>query len=270
VKLPSRLELTSEEMLLLYRNDSEELFGKSMHWRKYSYLQRFNEVIANVRNNVAKGGIIADLGCAQGNYAITLASNGYETVAVDLRPAFLRYAKFKVDKESDDVFFVAADILRLPFRKEAFDCVVGGEVIEHLLDPEEALNSIRTTIKRGGHLVITTVNRERLSSKAQSFREFKEMRAKGVRINHNTFLGTEHVFELTHRELVELIESAGFKVESLHTKGFLGMYFLLPFFGNLPYHFLTELGQFLLRIPFFSRKLAMDMIAYCSKSTLTG
>ncbi len=54
---------------------------------------------------------------------------------------------------------VAADVQQpLPFEDEAFDCVVFGEVIEHLVDPDQALLNLSRVLTKGGALVVTTPN----------------------------------------------------------------------------------------------------------------
>ncbi|MBC5799372.1 MAG: methyltransferase domain-containing protein [Candidatus Eremiobacteraeota bacterium] len=54
---------------------------------------------------------------------------------------------------------VRADVeIALPFAAASFDCVVFGEVIEHLVDPDAALVNIATVLRKDGHLVLTTPN----------------------------------------------------------------------------------------------------------------
>jgi 2-polyprenyl-3-methyl-5-hydroxy-6-metoxy-1,4-benzoquinol methylase len=158
-----------------------------------------------------------------------------------------------------------ADTLHLPLKNEILDCLIGGEIIEHLLSPELFLAHLQSVIKENGSLIITTVNKERLSSKAPSFQKFKEMRAKGTKIVYNTAAGDEHVFELTNKELVTLVESANFHVEALHVQVFLGLYFLPFLFKMLPHYLLSHLGRLLLSFPLSSRVLSMDMAVLCSK-----
>jgi SAM-dependent methyltransferase len=46
----------------------------------------------------------------------------------------------------------------LPFEDESFDCVVLGEVLEHLIDPDRALLNVARVLRRDGNLVVTTPN----------------------------------------------------------------------------------------------------------------
>jgi ubiquinone/menaquinone biosynthesis C-methylase UbiE len=46
----------------------------------------------------------------------------------------------------------------LTYADEAFECVVFGEVIEHLVDPDRALQNISRVLKKDGWLILTTPN----------------------------------------------------------------------------------------------------------------
>lgn len=47
---------------------------------------------------------------------------------------------------------------RTPFGDEAFDCAAFGEVIEHLIDPDAALQELSRILKKDGFLVLSTPN----------------------------------------------------------------------------------------------------------------
>uniref|UniRef100_E6Q525 Methyltransferase type 11 domain-containing protein n=1 Tax=mine drainage metagenome TaxID=410659 RepID=E6Q525_9ZZZZ len=47
---------------------------------------------------------------------------------------------------------------RLPFDDACFDVAIFGEVIEHLVDPDAALQEISRVLRPGGYLVLTTPN----------------------------------------------------------------------------------------------------------------
>lgn len=52
-----------------------------------------------------------------------------------------------------------ADITKkLPFQNASFDCVILGEVIEHVPDPDFVLTEIHRVLKRGGYLIVSTPN----------------------------------------------------------------------------------------------------------------
>lgn len=49
---------------------------------------------------------------------------------------------------------------RMPFRKECFDSVIAGEIIEHLKDPESFVKECARVIKKKGVFALSTPNRE--------------------------------------------------------------------------------------------------------------
>lgn len=51
-----------------------------------------------------------------------------------------------------------ADAQYLPFGDSKFDCIIMGEVLEHLWDPMSALLEARRVLKENGTLVVTTPN----------------------------------------------------------------------------------------------------------------
>ena len=63
-----------------------------------------------------------DLGCGAGNYAIYLASVGFDVTGVDISPSAIALADANAKKNSITCRFVAADILGgLPEITESFD-----------------------------------------------------------------------------------------------------------------------------------------------------
>lgn len=46
----------------------------------------------------------------------------------------------------------------LPFASRSFDCILAGEIIEHLLDTDRFLGECHRVLEVGGHLLLTTPN----------------------------------------------------------------------------------------------------------------
>lgn len=118
--------------------------------------------------------------------------------------------------------YTAADITtRLPYRTGQFDCVVIGEVIEHVPNTDHVLREINRVLKRGGTLLITTPNLvswfnrllvpfgiQPLFSETSSERKMgRRWRALG---QGNKSQGHLKIF--THRSLGEIMEYTGFDV----------------------------------------------------------
>ena len=80
----------------------------------------YSEYIDFIRRFVQPNSLILDLGCATGISSSLLAREGYRVTGADISDASMRRAK---EKRLAGLNFTCADILRLPFKDETFDCV---------------------------------------------------------------------------------------------------------------------------------------------------
>lgn len=73
-----------------------------------------------------------------------------------------------VDIDEDLILFGArvysatglvADATQLPFREESFDTVVSLETLEHIKDQERFIQNIRSSLRKGGYLILSTPNK---------------------------------------------------------------------------------------------------------------
>lgn len=97
-----------------------------------------------------------DVGCNDGVYTIPYCSIGGHALGIDVSPTLVARARTKAD--GLDAEFLAADIEELPLRRSIFDLVLFSEVLEHLPRPHVAVRNIVSSLKPGGHLVLTTPN----------------------------------------------------------------------------------------------------------------
>ena len=98
---------------------------------------------------------ILDLGAGAGQilrHLIKVAPDDTRIVACDLSHQMLRRARKRV--KSQRPTYVAADMTRMPFADESFDCVTCGYVIEHLPDPAPGLTEIGRVLRPGGSLLL--------------------------------------------------------------------------------------------------------------------
>jgi len=51
---------------------------------------------------------------------------------------------------------IIGDAHSLPFRDGSFDCILCTEVLEHLREPQKAINEMRRVLRDGGKLILTT------------------------------------------------------------------------------------------------------------------
>jgi cyclopropane fatty-acyl-phospholipid synthase-like methyltransferase len=78
-----------------------------------------------------------DLGCGAGNYAIYLASRGFDVTGVDISPTAIQIAKGNARKRGVTCTFLVVDVLGdLHELKETFDFAYDWEVLHHIF-PEQ-------------------------------------------------------------------------------------------------------------------------------------
>jgi ubiquinone/menaquinone biosynthesis C-methylase UbiE len=87
------------------------------------------------------GGRVLEIGPGSGHVTWLLRNAGFAVATLDFDP------RLKPD--------VAADVVRIPFRDAAFDCVLAAEVLEHI--PFEEFGKALAELKRvsGGHVVLS-------------------------------------------------------------------------------------------------------------------
>lgn len=100
---------------------------------------------------------ILDVGSGAGQIAQHLLKYGdpeTKVTCTDLSQPMLRRARTRL--KSATPRFVTADLARLPFADDSFDCVTCGYVLEHLPDPKPGLAEIARVLEPGGRLFLLT------------------------------------------------------------------------------------------------------------------
>lgn len=126
-----------------------------------------------------------DIGCADGYFTKTYLKKYPNTIGygIDLSDVII--------KNSPNL--LQGDIYDLPFPDKSFDLIHCGELLEHLEEPQKAINEMRRVLNKNGTLIITTPN-----EKADNYKE--------------------HLWRWNIKEVVELLK--GFKVVKKKVKFF--------------------------------------------------
>lgn len=112
-----------------------------------------------------KGKTVLDVGCGAGLFAETMLSYDASVVAFDESQALIDEAKKHAEKNSlnarIDYRVGSADDLSM-YEQNKYDAVFAFELIEHLDEPEKAINGMISALVDGGLLVISSPNRTSL------------------------------------------------------------------------------------------------------------
>jgi len=99
---------------------------------------------------------LLDIGCGDGGIALLLGNvfRARELYGVDVSAEAVSQA------EANGLYAVKADVGKdvLPYGDQFFDIVFAGEVVEHLLNPDNLLGEIHRVLKVSGMCIVTTPN----------------------------------------------------------------------------------------------------------------
>lgn len=98
---------------------------------------------------------ILDVGSGAGQiirHLLKACNADTQIVGFDLSPQMLRRARERL--KSKRPAFVAADLMKMPFRDGSFDCVTCGYVLEHLPDPSPGLAEFARVLRPGGTVLL--------------------------------------------------------------------------------------------------------------------
>ncbi|MFD5628891.1 MULTISPECIES: class I SAM-dependent methyltransferase [unclassified Streptomyces] len=167
---------------------------------------------------------VLDIGCGDGSAAATAAPllAGHRLVGVDWSQDALRRAHAHVP------YAIRGELTDggLPFTAASADAVLFSEVVEHLVDPDSALDEIRRVLRPGGHLMLSTpnlaawYNRALLLAGVQPV--FSEVSLRAIHGRPGKEV-VGHLRLYTPRALREFVTASGFEVVTLRGAPFHGV-----------------------------------------------
>jgi len=101
-----------------------------------------------------RGQRLLDVGCAKGRYVKTLAGAGARVVGLDRTGSLLQAAA----RDQPGQLFVLSTATRLPFADAAYDGLLCLEVVEHIVQRDEAFAEMARVLKPGGRAIIVDKN----------------------------------------------------------------------------------------------------------------
>ena len=147
---------------------------------------------------------ILDVGCGVGNLGAAIKKKidpSIEVIGIELNAE----AAEKAGKNLDRVFTGNVEAIELPFEKGYFDCIVYGDVLEHLLYPWKLLKKHRLLLKPGGYVVASIPN-------VAHYRIIKGLRRREWNYQEAGILDETHLRFFTIKTIRKMFQDAGFKI----------------------------------------------------------
>ncbi|WP_175991275.1 class I SAM-dependent methyltransferase [Bacillus sp. Marseille-Q1617] len=101
--------------------------------------------------NVNEGKKVGDLGCGDGYGSYLLHQNGFKVTGMDFSEKMVEIAN---QLEKEHLQFVQGDLVRPPFKDNAFDAVMAINSIEWTESPLQALNELERVTAKNGFICI--------------------------------------------------------------------------------------------------------------------
>lgn len=151
------------------------------HYKRYEFASAY-----------CKFGTTLDIACGCGYGSKILSSTARTVLGVDINPHVINFAN-KIFS-SDRLQYICQDASELNL-DATFDCAVSFETIEHIEEPEKLLTALYRLLNKDGLLICSVPNQ------------------KIVPFDKN--INIHHVRHYTTDELIELINSCGFKIKKI-------------------------------------------------------
>jgi len=178
----------------------------SMYW----WSNRFNAILA--RRYGKRGARLLEIGSGMGHLVGQLEDT-FETYGIDLNHWAVAKSKEVVHKSQ----LQTASAQELPFTNNAFNVVIIKHIVEHLPDPQKAIQEIGRVTEKDGILILATPNLESLLKpwKGDSWIGYQD---------------PTHISLKQPAEWLSLIKDAGFSLIKVFSDGFWDV----PYIRGLP------------------------------------
>ncbi|MGQ9722048.1 MAG: class I SAM-dependent methyltransferase [Candidatus Jordarchaeum sp.] len=206
-----------------------------------------------------------EVGCGRGDFLEAMVNyskiNQLDLVGLDFSISglknFINFQKKKRKLASGVAQVILADAHHLPFKSEVFDLVVSCEVLEHLINPLNALKEMRRVISKEGFLIVSTPNY--LSFPLLVLRLISEITKR-----YNLVYRQPIDKFFTIKKLLKMIDTTFFKIISICGTGsiLLGVSKFLRFLG-INSQVLYKIGSDLKM-----NKLIKKISSYCSSGSM--
>jgi len=109
----------------------------------------------------SEANVIMDVGAEAGRFSQFSKNNNAETISLDIDSYGLKRLKLKAKKTNA----IQADARKIPVKDETFDVIFMIEVLDYILELDQALAECHRTLRPNASLILSFGNRTSLKAK---------------------------------------------------------------------------------------------------------
>ena len=133
-----------------WTSDYYEQLGRKKFLDTFFYVRPTLRLICNIiKKNAHRGSKVCDIACGNGELAINLCNEGFETYAIDIDTSKIEYLKSK------NINAYRGTVEKTPFKSDYMDIVIASEILEHVYNPLEVIKEIYRILKPKGRCYIS-------------------------------------------------------------------------------------------------------------------
>lgn len=146
---------------------------------------------------------ILDIGCSDGGWVEKYSNNNLEIVGIEKNKDLCQRAQ----KRLRQAYNADIENFVLPYPEGYFDCIIYGDIIEHLIDPYNLLRYYKRYLKKDGYVIASIPN-------VRYYKIILRLILNGVwdYMENGGLLDKTHLRFFTLLNIRELFINAGFKI----------------------------------------------------------
>jgi ubiquinone/menaquinone biosynthesis C-methylase UbiE len=151
-----------------------------------------------------------ELGCGDGVFTKTIASNSDFLIATDWSDEMIKVAKEKF-KDSEIIELKKEDCLNLSFTDNSFDTILMANLLHVILTPEKVLEECKRVLKSNGNLIILSFTMHGMSFFNKMGMLYRYMKTYGKPPKESSVL--------TIQRVKDMLDKVGFVTEKMELIG---------------------------------------------------
>lgn len=223
---------------MLFKQEIARLKGRYHNWQELkqqgdnfnkSYIGNRSDILELIDPSFKK---ILDVGCSVGRLGadIKLKTTG-EVIGIEINAEMSQIAAKKLNKIIiGDVEELNTEVIS---EKEYFDCIIFGDILEHLKDPWSTLKEYSKLLKKNGVIILSLPNISHVSTLSSLiFLDYWPYRERGIHDKtHLRFFTLKNIRELVHYADLSIIKTIRKYrlIEKGHVINIFSFLFSLPF-----------------------------------------